>query len=188
MQQRLSPSKALSSRLHSRAPQMCLCAAVQHLFPTFVVDGAPSMFYIQFNIEFSTYFSIRAIQGLIMQHLQTQLPVLLSFNAIKTCHCMRIQIAYGDTFFRYFSHVILIGPRCIKCNARALKIAMFSLCVEGNLQDQSARVNIAKAASLFVAQDMKRTIHTRRGLQLHSRGWTQSKVSAGGEHQAVMRF
>lgn len=60
------------------------------------------MFYIQFNIKFSTYFSIRAIQGLIMQHLQTQLPVLLSFNAIKTCHCMRILIAYGVTFFRYF--------------------------------------------------------------------------------------
>lgn len=54
LQQRLSPSKALSSRLHSRAPQMCLCTAVQHLFPPFVVDGALSMFYIQFDIKFSS--------------------------------------------------------------------------------------------------------------------------------------
>lgn len=82
----------------------------------------------------------------------------------------------------HFSHVILIGPRRIKYNTHALKIAMFLLCVKRNLQDQSAR------ATLFVAQDMKRTIHTQHGLQLHSRGWTQSKVSAGGEHQAVMRF
>lgn len=33
---------------------MCLCTAVQHLFPPFVVDGALSMFYIQFDIKFST--------------------------------------------------------------------------------------------------------------------------------------
>lgn len=125
-----------------------------------------------------------------MEHLQTELAVLLSFNAINTCHRIRILIAEMRHVFSvsHFSHVILIGPCCIKCNARALKIAVFSLCVQENLQDQSARVNIAKAATLFVVQDMKRTIHTRRGLQLHSWGWTQSKVSAGGEHQAVMRF